>query len=187
LPGTPLEIQAAGPAAAPVFYLRIEQSPKPRMYRLSGPLNATATLTPANGGLRSPAAEWAVDPADPRRLYIVDDVRNSILFSTNGGASWKPDPEITSLITRGGSFRFSSSTYGVLVWGIAFDPWSAKILIGTFDAGIFVSRNDGRSWQPIRGSETIAQATKFFFGHGNDDMYVSARGRGIWRLSIDRP
>jgi photosystem II stability/assembly factor-like uncharacterized protein len=187
LPGRPFEIQAAGPAAAPVFYLRIQASAAPpRMVRLSGPLNATAALTPANGGLRSPAAEWAVDPADPRRLYIVDDIRNSILFSTDGGASWKPDPEITRLITRGGSFRFTSSTFGPLVWGIAFDPGSAKILVGTFTAGIFVSRNNGRSWQPISGSETIAQGTEFFFGAGNDDMYVAARGRGIWRLSIGR-
>src|SRR5262249_42922100 len=75
-----------------------------------------------------PAGAWDVNPSNPMRLYAVDLVRNSMMFSTDGGASWNPDPEITSLVTRGGTYRFISNTYQALIRGVAFDPNSSAIV-----------------------------------------------------------
>ena len=187
LPGGPGEIKASGPAVAPTFYLRLGTGSGPQMFRLSGPLNSTATLTPANTGLLSPAWIWDVDPANPQRLYLVDWTLGSVMLSTNGGATWNPDPEITNLVTRGGTFRFASNTFGPMVMGLAFDPDSSAILLGTFNAGIFVSRNDGQDWLRVTGAEGISQAEEFFFDAANNAMYAASRGRGIWRMTLPRP
>ncbi|HTG36023.1 MAG TPA: choice-of-anchor D domain-containing protein [Thermoanaerobaculia bacterium] len=187
LPGPPAEIKAAGPAVAPTFYLRLLTGGQWRIYRLSGPLNSTATLTLANAGLPAPTGAWDVDPNNPLRLYATDAARNGIMFSTNGGTSWNPDPEITGLVTRGGVFRFASSSYGPQVWGIAFDPNSAAILVGTFNAGIFVSLTDGQDWLRVTGSEGISQAEEFFFDSATQAMYAASHGRGVWRLTLPKP
>ncbi len=187
LPGGPGEIKAAGPAVAPTFYLRLGTPGGPQIFRLSGPLNSTATLTPANAGLFFPSGAWDVDPTNPQRLYATDWGFGRMMFSTNGGASWNPDPEITGLVTRGGTFRFVSNTYGPAVTGVAFDPNSSSILVGTLNSGIFVSRNDGQDWLRVTGSEGIPQAEEFFFDAANDAMYAASQGRGVWRLTLPRP
>jgi photosystem II stability/assembly factor-like uncharacterized protein len=184
LPGGAYEVKAAGSAVAPIFYLLLDAGGT-RLFRLSGPLNSTATLTPADTGLVSPSV-WDVDPLNPQRLYAMDAGRNSIMFSTNGGASWTPDPKITTLVTRGGAFRFVSS-FGPQVVGLAFDPNSSSILVGTLTAGIFISRNDGQDWLRVVGSEGITQAERFFFDAANDVTYAASRGRGIWRLQLSKP
>ena len=187
LPGSPGEIKASGSAVAPTFYLRLTVGGQPRIYRLSGPLNSTATLTLVNTGLSFPAAAWDVDPSNPMRLYAVDLGTSTMMLSTNGGAAWTPDSEITGLVTRGGIYRFISSTYGPLIQGVAFDPNSSAILVGTVNAGIFVSPTGGQDWLRITGSEGISQANEFFFDAANHVMYAASSGRGIWRLTLPKP
>ena len=185
LPGPPGEIKAAGSAVAPTFYLRLLVGGQWQIHRLSGPLDSTATLTVATTGLLFPTDAWAVDPSNPLRLYATTAV--GIMSSANGGALWTLDSEITSLVTRGGLHRFASASYGPQVRGIAFDPNSSAILVGTFNAGVFVSLTDGQSWLRVTGSEGISQAEEFFFDAANSAMYASTRGRGIWRFTLPKP
>jgi hypothetical protein len=187
LPGGPGEIKAAGSAVAPTFYLRLAVGGRPRIYRLSGPLNSTATLTLADTGLSFPTGAWDVDPSNPMRLYATDWGLNSMMFSTDGGASWNPDSGLTGLVARGGIYPFASSSYGPLVQGVAFDPNSSAILVGTFTAGIFVSLTAGQDWLRVTGSDGISLANRFFFDSANDVMYAASQGRGIWRLKLPKP
>ena len=187
LPGGPGEIKAAGSTVAPTFFLRLIVGGLPQIFRLSGPLNNTATLTLANASLFFPTNAWDVDPNNPLRLYAVDSFRRSVMFSIDGGATWNPDPIITALVTRNGTFRFVSNTYGGLVRGIAFDPNSSAILLGTLNAGIFVSLTSGQSWFRVTDSDGISQAERFFFDSANDAMFAATRGRGIWKFTLPKP
>src|SRR5262249_55732912 len=74
-----------------------------------------------------------------------------------------------------------------LIQGVAFDPNSSAILVGTLNAGIFVSRNAGQDWLRIIGSEGISQAAEVFFDAANDVMYAASQGRGVWRLKLPKP
>jgi hypothetical protein len=185
LPGWPLEIKASGTSVAPAFYVRLATATGRRIFRISGPLDSTATLTDV-GGTAGSIAAWDVDPLNAQRLYAVDAALGRVIFTTNGGTTWTVDPEITTLVTRGGAYRFLT-TAGPQVVGIAFDPNSATILAGTINGSIFVSRNDGNDWMRVVGSEQIPRAEEFFFDGANDVMYAASRGRGIWRLQLPKP
>lgn len=184
LPGGPGEIKASGPAASPVFYLRLVVAGTPRIYRLSGALDATATLSLATAGLGFPTAAWDVDPGDPNLLYVSDIGTRQMMVSRDGGTTWNPDPEITDRVTRSGAFPFRSNTYKSLVTGVGIDPNSGTILVGTLTAGWYATVTDGAAWAPVAGSELIPRAEEFFFDQDNGDVYAATRGRGVWRVTL---
>lgn len=184
LPGAPGEIKATGPAASPTFYLRLNVGGARRIYRLSGALDSTASLSLANAGLSVPSAAWDVDPSDPSLLYAADIGSQQMMVSTDGGTTWNPDTELTDLVTQGGVFPFRSLTWGSLVTGVGIDPNSSTIVVGTLTAGWYASVTDGAAWAPIAGSELIPRAEEFFFDQANGDIYAATRGRGIWRVNL---
>ncbi len=171
------QIKSAGPAASPTFYLRLGVAGQPRMFRLSGSLDSTATLTPINTGLSSPSNVWDVDPSDPTRLYVYDSGFNQMRFSTNSGGQWFGDTELTSRITQGGSFTISPT-------GITFDPWSSQIVVGTQNAGLVVSVNDGETWNNLENTELLSHFTRFFFDPDNEHIFGFSKGRGIWQIAL---
>jgi uncharacterized repeat protein (TIGR01451 family) len=183
LPGSPGEIKASGPAANPTFYLRLNVAGQRRIYRLSGALDSTATLTLANAGLSFPTGAWDVDPSDPQLLYAADIGNDEMMRSTDGGMTWNADPMLTDLVTQDGVFAFSPNAFP-LVSGVGIDPDSARIVVGTRTAGWYVSVTDGQAWLPIVGSELIPRAEEFFFDTPNNDIYAATRGRGIWRVDL---
>jgi uncharacterized repeat protein (TIGR01451 family) len=184
LPGNPGEIRASGPSGSPTFYLRLAVAGTPRIYRLTGAFDSTATLALANTGLSWPSGAWDVDPSDPNRLYAADLQTNDMRFSTNGGASWNPDPELTGLITGGGTFLFDSNTLGSHVSSVAFDENSPTIMVGTRTAGLFVSVTDGDAWLSVPGGEPLPQYRDFFFDENTGDIYAATQGRGVWRIDL---
>jgi uncharacterized repeat protein (TIGR01451 family) len=184
LPGSPGEIKASGPAGSPTFYLRLVVSGTPRIYRLTGAFDATATLALANTGLSWPEA-WDVDPSNPNLLYAADRGSDDMRFSTDGAATWDPDPELTNLVTGGGTFLFDSN--GVLgghVSSVAFDENSPTIMVGTRTAGLFVSVSDGGAWLNVTGGEPLPQYRDFFFDENSGSIYAATQGRGIWRIDL---
>jgi uncharacterized repeat protein (TIGR01451 family) len=106
------------------------------------------------------------------------------MVSRDGGNTWNPDTELTNRVTQGGTFPFSSNTYGSVVTGVGIDPNSGTILVGTLTAGWYATVTDGAAWAPVAGSELIPRAEEFFFDQDNGDVYVATRGRGIWRVML---
>jgi hypothetical protein len=65
---------------------------------------------------------------------------------------------------------------------IAFDPYNpGRILVGTRDAGIICTADDGRTWRTIYLSDYVKYVTGFHF-QPNGGVYISSYGTGLWRL-----
>jgi len=175
---TPAQLVASGPPASPTFYLL-----DGGLYRLSGPLNGTATLTQIGAGLTS-AANIAVKPSDPLQLYAVDlGGTPSVKKSINGGDSFTPDAAITNLATNNGFFALNGSG-GSFVTAIGLDGASSTVLVGTIDNGVFASVDGGQTWSQLSGSVAISRATGFFFDEKTGKAYTSSAGRGMWEIDL---
>lgn len=85
----------------------------------------------------------AIDPSDPRRLYVGTD-GGSVFRTTDAGASWQ-------VVSRGFP--------GHQVMDLAIDPRSPSIVYAaTYRGGVFKSINGGESWQRIGMSSHTALA-----------------------------
>jgi uncharacterized repeat protein (TIGR01451 family) len=155
---------------------------------------STADVGPGNLDFWTPDdAPWiqphvlGVDPADANHLIAADQTSQTMKRSNDGGASWKTDSELTSLVTDKGALRFRDPNIGSQAHVIAFDPMdSQRILIGTEASGILVSLNGGTSWSRVPGSRAITAISDFFFDELNHVVYVSSYGRGLWKLHLDQ-
>jgi photosystem II stability/assembly factor-like uncharacterized protein len=211
--------QAVGPPTAPTFYFESYVAAdgsvdgKLHLYKLSGPLDPTATLTAiGENGLTAldPSAFpnaldvtrlYAVNPANPNQIYASDTGAGQMMVTNDGGNSWHPDTQLTNLITHNGEFRYSDqhlldnsfafvrTQFGICCLAgqpraIAFDPSGRTIIVGTADAGILASTDDGRTWTEVPGSEQIPRAAGFFFDQHTGAIYVGSEGRGLWRINI---
>jgi hypothetical protein len=69
---------------------------------------------------------------------------------------------------------------------IAFDPYQAgRILVGTRDAGIICTADDGRTWRTIYDSDKINYITAFHFQPAGS-VFVSSYGHGLWLLQATK-
>ncbi len=149
---------------------------------------------------------FAVDPADPNRLLAsgLSATDATVYFSTNGGTSWSPVPDLNTKLRGGGDFpilnsrgsNVSTNTSGYFQPSLlAFDPIDHdNIIAGGRDSGILYSENGGTSWNLVtdpRNSHTsgiphIPRPRHAYFSEAdhNKSIYVSSQGRGIWRLGI---
>jgi uncharacterized repeat protein (TIGR01451 family) len=186
LPGPPAgAIVASGTATTPVFYLELTVAGAPKIYRLTGPLNGTATLAQTAGtGITSPST-YNVDPTDPLRLYAVDTAgAGAAKVSTNGGSSWTVDAALTNIVTKGGAYPFQTPI-GANVSAFGFDPNSDTVLAGTNFSGVYASTDNGADWSALRGSEQIPRVQNFTFDNRNPGTaYVGSQGRGVWRITL---
>jgi photosystem II stability/assembly factor-like uncharacterized protein len=114
----------------------------------------------------------AVDPADPRRLYLAawgravpgGDQGGGIFASDDGGRTWQP------LLT---DFQH--------VYDVTVDPKNPHVLYASgFDQSALRSTDRGRSWRRLRGFN-------FKWGHrvildpvDPDRVYVTTFGGGVW-------
>ena len=123
----------------------------------------------------TPTSAFAVDPVNPMLLYVADVGLGQMMFSTDGGAMWNADDELTDLVTRNGEFLLQPTA-------IAFDLNSDRIVVGTATAGLFASLNNGGSWSDIPGAELLPGFRDFFFDESDGSIYAATRGRGIFRV-----
>jgi uncharacterized repeat protein (TIGR01451 family) len=159
------------------------------------------------GGTVPPAAAGfgfiAVDPANANRLYgsVVLDGDPRIMRSTDGGASWIFDDELTDLM--GGSGQFipypSVTNDGIFPYlqplMVRFDPVNPNLLVaGGSSSGVFFSSDAGGSWSLLTdpftpGTSGIPHLPHVMFAHFDHDkpgfvrIYLGT-GRGIWRVEI---
>ena len=198
-------IQASGPSTSPTFYFGVDVGgPTFRLRKITGPLDSSATISDASGALPNRLSNigsycgaggtwycplvWGVDPSNPSKLYAADDASQQMKVSTDGGATWRTDPELTSLVTNNGEFRWRNGN-GTEAWTIAYDPEAtSRIFVGTELSGILASLDGGANWFRLTGSLNRApEITSFFFDEDHNAEYASSYGRGLWKLNFVPP
>jgi len=131
----------------------------------------------------NPREVFAVDPGDPYHLFAPDLANHEMKETKDGGDFWIPRPDMTALVTQNGEFLFDDNRY-LSVGAIEFNPLDANMVaLGARDAGVFVSRNRGVSWEKMPGSEraTFVSSIEWI---DYDDLIVSTQGRGLWRAHL---
>jgi hypothetical protein len=188
----------AGPPGNPTIYQGIQ---KPGnnigLVKITGALTGTATVTAADTGLNSIGGYcmgqgtfvcptvFGVDPNNAQHLIAADLGTNQMKVSTDGGASWNPDPTLTALVTGLGQFRFNEPFFGLQAHAIAFDPANGnRILVGTEAAGVIASLDGGATWTTLFQSGQVGAITSFVFDEVRNDVFVSSYGRGLWKLNF---
>lgn len=124
---------------------------------------------------------FGVHPFNPNHLIVPDIIDQVVKVTRDGGATWTVDASLTKLVTNGGEFKFNWGQFGQIST-IAFDPeHPCNILVGTVQAGIFRSEDEGLTWEKVPYSEQLPLVSSFYF-MGNDEVAVSTYGRGLWKL-----
>ncbi len=144
---------------------------------------------PGNGSLGSRGAQWdfhavfGVDPYDWQFLIAPDKVAGDVKVSHDGGDTWAKDHRLTAQVLQGGRLKlYDASDYRMQVTKIAFDPYKeGRILVGTRDAGVICTTDDGKTWRTIKNSERISYVTGFHF-YPNGAVHIASWGHGIWFL-----
>jgi hypothetical protein len=185
---SPVQV-AAPPGGNPVFFLHLGKAPGSSLYRVSGPLNATATLTdlgapPAAGKPRAlqEVFSFGVDPADPTRAYVFDNTGTGKMMrgtaaSVNGAFTWTEDTTLEKLLTIGGT-----STIVNQIMSYGFDPASRTVVIGTHRAGVLLSLDGGLNWYTARGSTAIPKVVSIYINPNTHKVYAASFGRGLWEI-----
>ena len=151
-------LRVAGSQANPTFYALTGDCPGVRrtLWRYHGTSTTgtweTVPLPPGSNGV----GIFAVDPKNSDRLFasIIRGADLRMFRSANGGIIWAADTALDSLMIGGGAFRLLVTTYPPTQLAqtyaqptlLAFDPNNSNnIIAGAADAGIFLSRDNGRS------------------------------------------
>lgn len=209
----PCGVWAAQNGGSVTFYLQSGQCTgrgNDTVHMYSGTTaGGTWTRIDNNDGLTGGFGVFAADPEDPNRLIAsnLETGNPHMVISTNGGTNWDPVPELDTLMTRDGVFRYLNAVgpttnrggAGVTFSGypqpsmMAYDPENTNILVaGGIDSGIFVSLDSGTNWAALtdytNGAENLPRPRFGYFDHdGGNFVYVATQGRGVWRIELVVP
>jgi len=112
------------------------------------------------------------DPHDAASCYLVGtlykagDFKPYIYKTNNYGATWT---KITNGIPKEHFTR-----------AIKVDPHKAGFLYAGTESGMYYSKNDGKSWQPLQLNLPIVPITDLAIK--NDDLIAATQGRSLWVL-----
>jgi hypothetical protein len=175
-----------------------------RMFRFTGTNPAsswTEIFLPAGG-----FGVFAVDAKNPDLLLAsgLTTGGGGMYRSTNGGDSWTALTDLDDLLTANGAFQFrnlrgpSDFTAFSGYWQpslVAIDAASTAMAAGGQDSGLFVSLDDGATWDLVTdpftsdssGVPHLPRPRYAYFdsdGSGTQSLYVGSQGRGIWRVNL---
>jgi hypothetical protein len=126
---------------------------------------------------------YGFDMNDAQKLLAPDAVDKVMKWSFDGGKTWRPDNNLTRLITENGRYTFGESAVNFLVWTVSFNPSNSRqIAIGTKDAGLIYTSDGGMSWCRIPGTKQIPNITSIWWDF-NGTALISSYGRGLWRFN----
>jgi uncharacterized repeat protein (TIGR01451 family) len=196
----------SGPPSDPTFYYTYCKSncgftnQTNGLLKVTGLRSGNAVATTVDTGLSNVASycngqgTWVcpmvvgVDPNNPLHLIVADKTSATNIAmkeSTDGGATWNTDSQLTNAVT--GNNRFlgvdpnSGSQAHVIMWSPT-DP--NLILVGTESNGVIVSTDGGVTWAQMVGSQSATAVSFFFFDEVKKDILVSTYGRGLWKLAL---
>ncbi|HYE27747.1 MAG TPA: hypothetical protein VEA61_05885 [Allosphingosinicella sp.] len=144
---------------------------------------------PGGGSLGKRAAQldwhavFGADPNDWRFLIAPDIVSGVVKVSRDGGQTWATDQRLTAQVLKGGQLKmYDLDGYHMQVTKIAFDPYRrGRILVGTRDAGVICTTDNGKTWRTITNSGRISYVTGFHF-YPNGAAHIASWGHGLWYL-----
>src|SRR6185436_15820179 len=128
-------------------------------------------------------AVFGVDPNDWQFLIAPDTRAGNVKVSRDGGQTWAVDQRLTQQVLAGGRLKmYDVDDYHMQVTKIAFDPYhDGRILVGTRDAGVICTADDGKTWRTIKDSGRISYVTGFHF-YPNGAVHIGSWGHGLWFL-----
>lgn len=125
---------------------------------------------------------FGVNPENTSQLIVPDIVSHTVKRTTDSGATWTDNTQLTNLVTANGTIAFDKDGF-TQITSFGYDPECAcHILVGTREAGIMESFDYGLTWKKIKRSESIPLVSSFFFT-GNKKVVISSYGSGLWRYS----
>jgi hypothetical protein len=146
---------------------------------------------------------FAVNREDPR-LMLANDMSGTtpaMVTSRDGGATWATMPALDTLLAGGGAFqarvRFGATGAGYPQASLAainlLNP--EMMVVGGQDSGLFLTANGGRNWSMISDPRTATalrpHVSRPLYAHFEPvgtqrwNVYVGARGRGVWRVAVN--
>ena len=207
-PSNACGVRAAGPAASPTFYVLAggcDSWTADRLFRYNGtaPGGSWQQIKAPVAGSGVGFGIFAVDDNNPDRLFVsvVTPTGAQMFRSANGGANWTADTVLDGLMTGGGTYRAKMRRGPIDFTGfgpyaqpslVSFDPVDDQTLIaGSRDAGIFISRDGGGTWNAITNNSGTAQnpivpRPNFIYYDrecGASHAYVGTQGRGVWKIT----
>ncbi len=154
---------------------------------IGGGLAQLGSYNDGNGSFRLQEAAFGVDPNNPLHMIAADVGANTMKETTDGGATWTADAQLTALVTANNRYAFNdpAGRLGSQAHAIAFDPTNAnRIFVGTESAGIVYSLDGGASWSSLPGSTAIPAVTSFFVDEEKGRILVTSYGRGMWSITM---
>jgi hypothetical protein len=176
------------------------------LWRLVG-ANSTANWTQVQRGGQSQFGVFAVNPSDSNHI-IASDMSGAtpvMVRTFNGGTTWTQLEQLDSILTGNGRFvaqvqqgpRPQDNGYPQASL-VAISPKNPDLIVaGGQDSGVFVSLDGGNGWRlvtdPQNNSQRRPHISRPFVAHfedfhdGYSNVYVGTRGRGAWRIAVNRP
>ncbi|MBI3933018.1 MAG: glycosyl hydrolase [Acidobacteria bacterium] len=106
--------------------------------------------------------------------YRLDDFRPYVFRTNDGGVTWEALTSGTNGIAAGHFVRV-----------IREDPERRGLLYAGTEYGVYVSLDDGRSWQSLQLNLPVSPVTDLAVK--NDDLVVATQGRSYWILDDVTP
>lgn len=150
---------------------------------------------------------FAVNPRDSNHI-IANDLSGAtprMVRTFNGGTTWTELPQLDAMLTGKGAF-LAQTQMGPRPGDIgypqaslvAISPYDPDMIVaGGQDSGVFVSLDGGNSWRlltdPQRNHGFRSHISRPLFAHfegfhnGHANVYIGARGRGAWKITVNRP
>ena len=217
-PANACSVQVAFNAGTPTFFVQAgscDRRTGDQLWRHTGTGATAWTQIDNTNGQTGGIGVFAVDPNNPNRLYASNLAAAGprMVFSTDSGLTWTNDPELDTLMTANGLFRYRSQVGEFMTRGnsfvqfnrfigyvqptlLAFDPADGNVIVaGGADSGVFLSKNGGADWrlltdpinQAASGKPHLSRPSYAYFDHEPADtinIYVGTQGRGVWRIAV---
>jgi len=142
------------------------------------------------GGLNC-ALAVALDPTDPSKILVGNEIQGCILMSTDGGLTWRKvlsDLGENTPTGRRGIYQiaFAPSQPSVVYAVSAIGTMTVMVPRETKGRGVFKSTDGGQSWLPVnQGLEAAALNILALAIHPQnpDLVYVGTLGKGVFRTT----
>lgn len=149
---------------------------------------------------------FGVNPSNPDHIItsdVFDTTSPEMVVSEDGGTTWNAMQQLDQLLIGNG--EFVSRTRKGIRWGdgkhyqtslIAINPNDSEMIVAAGqNSGVFLTIDGGENWNlitdPISNNVLRPHISRPLFAHfeelegDNTNIYLGARGRGVWRVALE--